>query len=192
MKDLENVKLYDLLPESIREDATVKAIVASIEPELQRLLKLVDAPILWANIDNLSSAQLDHLAVQYDLATWRDYWPVTLKRSVLKTAFVTKRKLGTVSAVKDVLASIGSATNIVEWWQTEPKGVPYTFNIVATLSEIKGTLSAEMQEDLQNMIFDTKPARSHFTFTLSLTQEGELGVLGYARPLVLSRISDLT
>ena len=191
MTQLENIKLLDFLPESINKDETVKAIANAIEPSFHQLAREVDAPILWTSIDKMTSVQLDHLAVMFDLQVWRDQWPLTLKRSVLKSAFVSKRTTGTVSAVRNALASLGSASRIVEWWQTEPKGEPHTFDVVATLSQIDGTLTNEMQEDLLLMIRDSKPARSHFTFTLSIAQEGGMGFYGYARPVVVSRVSDI-
>lgn len=189
--DLENIKLLELLPESINKDETVKAIAKAIEPTFQKLAREVDTPILWTNIDKMTSVQLDHLAVMFDLQVWRDQWPLSLKRSVLKSAFVSKRRTGTVAAVRDALASLGSASRIVEWWQTEPKGEPHTFEVVATLSNIDGTLTDEIQEDLLLMIRDSKPARSHFTFTLSLAQAGGIGFYAYARPMVVSRVSDI-
>lgn len=189
--DLENMKLLELLPESINKDETVQAIAKAIEPTFRQLAKEVDTPILWTNIDKMTSVQLDHLAVMFDLQVWRDQWPVSLKRSVLKSAFVTKRTTGTVAAVRNALASLGSASRIVEWWQTEPKGEPHTFDVVATLSQINGTLTDEVQEDLLLMVRDSKPARSHFTFTLSIAQEGGLGFYGLTRPVVVSRVSDI-
>ncbi len=191
MQDFDNVRLCDLLPASLTRDANIEAVGDAIEPTIKRLLQEVDLPILIARIDELSSGQLDHLAIQYDLTTWRDQWPINLKRSVLRAAFFTKRKMGTVSALHEVLASIGSAAKVVEWWQTEPKGVPHTFDIQATLSQIEGTLTDEMQLDLQNMINECKPARSHYTFTLSLAQEMGIGLYGSVRPLVMARVSDL-
>lgn len=191
MKDLETLNLLETLPDAIAKDVSMQGLAYAFQRQYRKLAKHIDSGALFTSIDKLSSTQLDHLAQQFDLSTWRDQWPVSLKRSVLKAVFATKRRIGTVSAVREVLASIGSAAEIVEWWQTEPKGNPHTFNIVTTLSNINGTLSAEMQEDLQNMIKDTKPARSHFTFTLNIAHEGGIGFCGYVRPMVVSRISNI-
>ena len=191
MKDLETINLLETLPDAIAKDVSMQGLAYAFQRQYRKLAKHVDSGAMFANIDKLTSKQLDHLAQQFDLSTWRDQWSVALKRSVLKAAFATKRRIGTVSAVREVLASIGSAVEIVEWWQTEPQGEPHTFNIVATLSNIDGTLSAEMQEDFQNMVKDTKPARSHFTFTLVLAYECGIGFCGYVRPMVVSRISNI-
>lgn len=192
MKRLEELELVDTLPEAISQDISMRGFAYALQRQLHKLAKQVDSGAWYKNIDKATSAQLDHLAVEHDLQVWRDKWPVELKRRVLKTAFLAKSKVGTVSAVRDALSTIGAAAEIVEWWQTEPKGTPHTFNIIATLSQIEGTLTTEMQEDLQLMIKDSKPVRSHFTFSLIIAQEGGIGILGYARPFVMSRVSDLS
>lgn len=188
MKDLENVKLGDLLPDSIAKDKRVDAAARAIDPQLRLVALALDLPALYVSIDKLSSIQLDHLATQYDVAVWRDSWPVGLKRSALKAAISDKRKKGTLGAVKRALASIGSAATVEEWWQMEPKGTPHTFTIYATQNNIEGTIDAEMQEDLRAMIDDAKPLRSHYNFVIQ--SQAKMGVNVYAsiRPCVYAKI----
>lgn len=192
MKRLEDLELVETLPEAISQDISMRGFAYALQRQLHKLAKQSDSGAWYKNIDKATSAQLDHIAVEHDLQVWRDKWPVELKRRVLKNAFIAKSKVGTVSAVREALSTIGAAAEIVEWWQTEPKGTPHTFNIVATLSQIDGTLTTEMQEDLQLMIKDSKPVRSHFTFQIVIAKEGGICFLGYARAAVMSRISDLS
>lgn len=192
MKRLEDLELVETLPEAISQDISMRGFAYALQRQLHKLAKQSDSGAWYKNIDKATSAQLDHIAVEHDLQVWRDKWPLELKRRVLKNAFLAKSKVGTVSAVRDALSTIGAAAEIVEWWQTEPKGAPHTFNIIATLSQIEGTLTTEMQEDLQLMIKDSKPVRSHFTFQIVIAKEGGICLLGYARAAVMSRISDLS
>lgn len=166
MKDLESVSLLDLLPDSLTGDEKVRGAAEAIDPQLRLAAAKVDLPSIYVSIDQLTSAQLDHLAVAWDMTVWRDYWPVSLKRSVLKAGIAEKRRKGTVGAVKDALSSISSAASIVEWWQMEPKGQPHTFTIYATQADIEGTIDAEMQEDIIALIDDAKPLRSHYNFVI--------------------------
>ena len=188
MKTLDEIKLKDIVPSSIGRDVTVKAAADAIDPQLQFVSERLDAPAIYADIDKLSSTQLDHLAVQYDVATWRDHWNITLKRSVIKTAIADKRKIGTVSAVKGALKSLGSSAKIVEWWQTEPMGTPHTFTIYVTLSEAQGTITDEMQKDVQIMIDAAKPLRSHYEMILVRAISGGIGIYANVRTAVFSRI----
>lgn len=94
MKNIETASLLDLLPDSIVNDEKVKGAAQAIDPQLQAAASMVDLPSVYVSIDKLTSTQLDHLAVAWDITVWRDYWPVSLKRNVLKAAISEKRKKG--------------------------------------------------------------------------------------------------
>lgn len=187
-KGLADVRLSDLLPDSIAQDDNVRHSAEALDKQLLDMTSAVDLPSIYVSIDRLTSTQLDHVAYGWDASVWRDSWPVSMKRSVLKNVVREKRKKGTLRAVKDAVASIGSGATIKEWWQQEPKGTPHTFEIQATLGNIEGTLDSEMQEDLFALIDDAKPVRSHYTFVLVRQLQGGMGVDGYLRPVAYSRI----
>lgn len=188
MKTLEEIKLSDIMPDSINKDVTVTAAADAIDPQLKGISADVDKPGIYSRIDELSSEALDNLAAQYDVAAWRDHWDIAMKRSVIKTAIASKRKVGTVSAVKMALESIGSYSKIVEWWQTKPKGTPHTFTIYVTLSDVQGTVSDEMQNDIQLMIDAAKPLRSHYEMVLTQTLGSEIGIYAEMRSAVYNRV----
>lgn len=188
MKTLEEIRLSDIMPDSINKDVTVQAAAEAIDPHLKMISADVDKPGIYSRIDELSSEALDNFAAQYDVATWRDHWDVSLKRSVIKTAIANKRKVGTVSAVKAALESIGSYSKIVEWWQTEPKGTPHTFAIYVTLSEAQGAVTAETQEDIQLLIDAAKPLRSHYEMVLVQSLTSGVGIYAKMRCVVYNRV----
>ncbi len=82
-------------------------------PQLKAVADVVDVVAIYAHIDELTSEQLDHFAVGRNLTTWRESWPLDLKRSVAKSIICSKRQEWALSAVKNVLASLGSAVSIV-------------------------------------------------------------------------------
>ena len=188
MKNIETASLLDLLPDSIANDEKVKGAAQAIDPQLQAAASMVDLPSVYVSIDKLTSTQLDHLAVAWDITVWRDYCPVSLKRNVLKAAISEKRKKGTVKAVRDALSSISSAASIVEWWETEPKGTPHTFTIYATQADIEGTIDAEMQEDVIALIDDAKPLRSHYDFVIQNKVKSGINVYACLRPVTVAKI----
>jgi phage tail P2-like protein len=190
VKDIETVSLLDLLPDSISPDEKVRGAAQAIDPQLRLAATMVDIPSVYVSIDKLTSTQLDHMAVAWDITVWRDYWPVSLKRSVLKAGISEKRKKGTVKAVKDALSSISSAASIVEWWETEPKGTPHTFTIYATQADIEGTIDAEMQEDIIALIDDAKPLRSHYNFVIQNKIKSGINAYCCLRPVTVSKIYD--
>lgn len=188
MKTLDNAKLSDILPDSIAKDAQVSAAATAIDPYLAAVASGREIPAIYASLSRLTGRQLDHIATQWDVSVWRESWPEDLKRSVLSTAIIDKRKKGTVAAVKGALESISSIATIEEWWQKNPKGTPHTFTVYATVSEFEGTLDSELQEDILALIDDNKPLRSHYDFVLQTTGRGEIGFVGVVRPLVFAKL----
>ena len=188
MKKLNDVVLADLMPGSIASDSNVDASAKAIDPHLRIIAGETKKPSIYARIDELTSRQLDHLAIGYNFTVWRDTWPIALKRSVAKQIIAQKSRMGTLSAVRLALESIGAAVQITEWWQETPKATPHTFKINVVLSQIEGILTSEMQEDVFALLDDAKPKRSHYTFVLSLAQRGGLQLAGVHRPAVFARI----
>lgn len=188
MKTLEQISLLDLLPNSISGDATVQAIVKATDPQLNFISVNVDTPAIYSNIDNLPGDILDHLAVQYDVATWRDYWNIATKRSVIKTAIADKRIVGTVAAVENAIKSLGSSAKIIEWWQTEPKGTPHTFKIYVSINDMEEAVTEQTQEDIILLINAAKPLRSHYEMILTRSVNGGLGIHTELRSATYSRI----
>lgn len=188
MKILANVALSDLMPDSISKDLTVSAASKSIDKQLKLISDGIDLPSIYARIDQLTSEQLDHLAASRNFTIWRDTWPVDLKRSVAKQIIAQKARMGTLSAVKLALESLGAAVVVKEWWEESPPAEPHTFKITVTLSDIDGTLTSEMQEDCFALLDDAKPVRSHYTFTLSIAQKGGIQFGSVNRPAIFARI----
>lgn len=188
MKTIDDIKLADIMPDSISHDKNVAAAATSIDKHLCALAAHVDIGTLVASIDSLPDGVLDHLAMQYDASVWRDSWDTATKRSVLKIALLDKRKKGTRGAVLKAVQSLGSSASIVEWWEKTPKGDPYTFTIYATLPKTGGGIDADAQEDLIKQIDDAKPARSHYDFVLCQSVDGGVGVYGCVRTLTVATI----
>ncbi|WP_282164356.1 phage tail protein I [Turicimonas muris] len=184
MKTLDNVTLKDLLPDSIKKDASVRDSAEAIDPQLKAIATATDLAAVFASIDKLTSLQLDHLAAGFDVTTWRDTWPIDLKRRVAKVLATQKNRMGTLSAIKEVLSSLGASVRITEWWQETPKGTPHTFKVIASLQSLPGVLDIQTQEDFFALLDDAKPARSHYTFTLA--QNGAVDICLFAAGRAMS------
>jgi len=182
MRDIFQVSLRDLVPESIRSDAKVSAAIDAIDSEIQAVSQLCVVPSILARIDLLDTKVLDHLAWQFNAKSWRDTWPISLKRSVIKAIIQVKAKLGTRYAVEQAVQSLGSSVSIQEWWQFEPPKTPHTFDIIVTLNDQGGEVpDAQIQEDVIRLIQDSKPVRSQFEFTLAQQGQGDIAMFGVSR-----------
>lgn len=132
---------------------------------------------------------LPYLAWSVSVDTWSSGWPEHIKRAQIASAFTIQRHKGTAQSIADVVASFGGQVAIVEWWQTEPKGKPHTFELQLTLSGQNGIpVTAEYVNQVIAAVNRAKPVRSHFTFTQGITTAGAIAALGVARLYSATRL----
>lgn len=186
MIKLADVKLAEVIPPSIAVDAKMRAIADAVDVELNKQPGLIKSIALWAQLNTLPSGVLDHLAWQFNVPVWRDSWPQSTKVSVLRTAIRDKSVVGTRGAVERAVESLGSAVQIVEWFEAIPQADPYTFEIIIDLNSIPGQADVETQDDLRRAVDAAKPARSHYRVILSLKLTGLFGMYATGRPAVVS------
>ena len=93
------------------------------------------------------------------------------------------------NAVLFGFASFGGTLALREWWQLDPPGTPHTFDIVLNITGADGEpASAAFVQDVIDAVNQTKPARSHFTFTQGVNASGGLGLKAVARPATFARV----
>ena len=176
MKNLNNIRLQDLLPSNLSADSNIKATASAIDPHLNELTIQTKMALIYARLKDLSSLQLDHLAVQFHVAAWNSLWPRETKLSVLLATVETKRRRGTLRAVKAAVGSMFEPFFITEWWQQTPKGQPFTFDIEIPLDDIGKDMTFRDQEDLYALIYEAKSIRSHGSVTLTRNYEQTLRI----------------
>ncbi|WP_040147563.1 phage tail protein I [Xanthomonas citri] len=129
------------------------------------------------------------LAWTLSVDDWKADWSDAVKRSRLRSAMAIQRRKGTANSVRMVVESFGGAVAIREWWQTEPRGQPHTFELTLTLTGTDGqTATSRFVNEVIAEVERTKPVRSHFTFTQGFQAEARIGVLAVARPAVYRRL----
>lgn len=184
-----NLLLHSLAPPSIKNDARIAAALEALQRQLIPLEGHLDDGLFLCRIDELDSATLDHLAAQWNARVWRDSWPLELKRTSLKSIIQEKRRLGTLTAIKNAISSLGSAVIIREWWQCEPKRTPHTFEVVINQNSLPGVADEDLIYDLMRSLNYTKPVRSQYTITLTYKTQAFLKLPQVGRQLVFTRIS---
>lgn len=190
MVNLNSMSLTDVLPYSLQGDPVVMAMAAAIDKELNEITALATLPTLYFRLDELDSQTLDHLAWQFRADTWRRSWQLPLKRSVIKSIMMNKRRKGTRWAVEDAVSSLGSAVSIVEWWETTPTGEPHTFSVTATINDFAGRVpAADMLDDIHRRITAIKPVRSHYVLNQAISATGNLGFIGGVQSVTYRRLS---
>lgn len=107
---------------------------------------------------------LPWLAWALSVDEWDSAWDEETQRRVIAASIDIHRKKGTVGAVKKALTSLGHTGRLVEWWQIEPKGTPYTFLAEVEIGNRGIDESAVIA--IERQITAVKPVRSHFTLNL--------------------------
>lgn len=161
-----------------------------LEPVLSNVTNIpVPLRDLW-NADTCPAALLPWLAWQLSIDAWKPYWPEAVKRERVRRALEIQRHKGTVESVRNVVESFGGSVELREWFQTEPRGVPGTFELWLTLTGEGGTeATAAFVDDVIAEVERTKPVSRHFTFTQGVTAAASIGVAAYARSAVYRRLS---
>ena len=146
---------------------------------------------LW-NPDTCPIEYLPWLAWAMGVEAWRSEWPEAIKRALVRNAIQVQRQRGTLKSVRDTVASFGGAISIREWWQTTPKGVPHTFELVFTMTGQDGEqASAAFVQDVMGEVSRVKPLRSHFTFIQGLSALASTKLACVGRPVAFARL-DMT
>lgn len=148
----------------------------------------IDVPLqaLW-RAETCPADLLPWLAWGLSIDEWDAAWPEAVRRARIAAAILVQRRKGTRQSVREAIASFGGAMALKEWWELTPPATPHTFELVLTLGGGFGAPSAEFIDVVISEITRTKPARSHFTFTVATAVSGGIGLAARGRALVWAR-----
>lgn len=113
---------------------------------------------VW-NPDTCPANVLPWLAWAFSVDDWDTNWTDDQKRNVIKQSVYSQRIKGTIGAVTRQLAALGYTIQILEWWQKDPEGQPYTFDVYITASQYP--LTARDYNKVLEVIDTNKNLRSH-------------------------------
>lgn len=165
MSDLSKIDLKSLLPSSIADDETVRAICDSIVGKLQMIDEKSELVLLLPRLDYLPEVLIDELAWQYHVDFYDYSASLDEKRALVREAIAWHRKKGTPAAVEAVCAAVFSSAKVYENWQYG--GKPYHFQ-VRRITE--GIPDQSVIDNLYRAIAESKNVRSWLD-TLSFYRE---------------------
>lgn len=108
---------------------------------------------------------LPQLAWALSVDEWSDSWDEATQRQVVASSVQIHRLKGTVGAVELAMESLGHETQLIEWWQTQPPGAPYTFT--AEIDVDQRGMPESMLSSLERQINRAKNTRSHYLLRLN-------------------------
>src|SRR5690606_22114535 len=87
-------------------------------------VELTEVPLRTLyNPDTCPAHLLYQLAWAWSVDRWDENWPEAVKRSVIRSSFFIHSRKGTIGALRRVVEPFGYLIEVIEWWQTEPRGV---------------------------------------------------------------------
>lgn len=129
-KDLLELRLFDLLPDSIAGIQEVQDTAKAIDPEMLSVSQSIREALILSRIDELPEPVLDLLAWQYHVDNYEPLsLPIEQKRAQVRDAILIHRKKGTPWALKQELKNIGFPVEI-----DENTGQPYIFDVRVLLN----------------------------------------------------------
>jgi len=177
----------ELAPPLFLSDPRFRVFTTLIEWIYQQDLSVV----LVQNYDCVPAQILPCLAEELSLLgtpAWRlAEGDEAKQRALLASAADVNRHMGTPWAIEEALRVQGATARLVEWWQLDPPGEPYTFELF--LDAGQGNNTAVRVDELIAEVKRVKNKRSHFTFNQTLSVAGEIGVVGTVRAMTYQRLA---
>lgn len=102
---------------------------------------------------------LPWLAWALSVDEWDTTWTEQEKRDVIEASLMIHRHKGTIGAVRRALTPLGYLVEVVEWWETTPKGDPYTFSVV--MGTGSKPVTADLYDKAERIVLTYKNLRSH-------------------------------
>lgn len=164
----------------------MKSLLPINSTQLERAIEtateeVTDVPLRTLyNPDTCPAHLLHQLAWAWSVDRWDNKWSEAVKRAAIRSAFYVHAHKGTIGALRRVVEPLGYLIEVIEWWQTTPKGVPATFAL--KVGVLDTGITEEMYQELTWLIDDAKPLTRHLTgLAISLETQGvfNIGVAVY-------------
>lgn len=143
------------------------------------IARISDVPVVvrevW-NPDTCPSNVLPWLAWAFSVDDWDTNWTDEQKRKVIKESVYSQRIKGTIGAVTRQLAALGYEIKILEWFQQEPEGTPYTFQVYITANQYP--LTQNDYRKILQVIETNKNLRSHLDETQLIVRSEDKTTVG--------------
>lgn len=162
--------MSDLLPYNATEQERALAETTSSISDVPVVVREV-----W-NPDTCPSNVLPWLAWAFSVDDWDTNWTDEQKRQVIKQSVYSQRIKGTIGAVTRQLAALGYEIQILEWFQQEPEGTPYTFQVYITANQYP--LTQNDYRKILQVIDTNKNLRSHLDETQLIVRSEDKTTVG--------------
>jgi phage tail P2-like protein len=140
---LSELDLLKLQTSFMKNDATTKALCASLNPQLIQIADKVKKCLILSNVDMLPEPILDELAWELHIDWYDATASIEVKRNLIRNSDKVHMYMGTVYAIEQVIEDYFGDGYVEEWFQYN--GQPYHFKVITTNPSITGDLANQFQ-----------------------------------------------
>lgn len=158
MIKLTDARLTDALPKTLAEQPWVQALAEASRKMRRRVMAYADRTRLFCDIDEASEEALDALAVELQTPLYKNDYPLTVKRQIVKNSMLYYIRGGTRGAVEELLADIYQGAEVEEWF--EYGGEPNYFRVAIDISRTTVPVAEMTPAELESWLYSVKRASS--------------------------------
>lgn len=158
MIKLTDARLTDALPKTLAEQPWVQALAEASRKMRRRVMAYADRTRLFCDIDEASEEALDALAVELQAPLYKNDYPLTVKRQIVKNSMLYYIRSGTRGAVEELLADIYQGAEVEEWF--EYGGKPNYFRVAIDISRTTVPVAEMAPAELESWLYSVKRASS--------------------------------
>lgn len=118
--------IADRLPESLNRE-NMQQVAKIIDDKMHELDQLSELVSIYPRIDELSSAFIDALAIQFHVDFYDTTLPLDTRRALVKNSVRWHMRKGTAAVVQELINTIWDSGIVREWY--EYGGDPYYFKV---------------------------------------------------------------
>lgn len=158
MIKLTDARLTDALPKTLAEQPWVQALAEASRKMRRRVMAYADRTRLFCDIDEVSEEALDALAVELQTPLYKNDYPLTVKRQIVKNSMLYYIRSGTRGTVEELLADIYQGAEVEEWF--EYGGEPNYFRVAIDISRTTVPVAEMAPAELESWLYSVKRASS--------------------------------
>lgn len=158
MIKLTDARLTDALPKTLAEQPWVQALAEASRKMRRRVMAYADRTRLFCDIDEASEEALDALAVELQTPLYKNDYPLTVKRQIVKNSMLYYVRSGTRGAVEELLADIYQGAEVEEWF--EYGGELNYFRVAIDISRTTVPVAEMPPAELESRLYRVKRASS--------------------------------
>ena len=162
-RDLFNLSLADITPESIKHDKIISAVTNSLDPELNSASHDISEAFIISRIDELPEILIDLLAWQWHVDYYEPDLSLEVKRNLVKSSISWHRIKGTPQAVEQLVTQLFGNAKVSEWF--DYSGRAYFFRVAVNIGGLNTLdMDAAALAKLRRVIKCAQNARSWLEF----------------------------